>query len=807
MIKFKEYSNQSWFVDKTKVRTDYVVIENLKQFIADEPPSIHPDHPIYINFWSKETKKCIEGIWGKEFGGYRYMPGNLYFFGSYGIIEHSWEDERGVKVTEDIKPKIVDYLWDFAYSSWVCYGFSGFSKDDEYNCHNSLKDFYDGKLEKKYLPKQCINKKGEAKLYKNPYEYIKEIKSKNLGKPLFSNPTKNNNILGSRGGTKSYWAAIGELEYNFVFGGARRYDQKFINGEYKSSQCVGAGDTNKSSEMLNKLLASQAAKANSEQDKFKKWFGIWTEIDSKGDEVVYPCPFHKKTLGNLDCPNKKPNKIFRAKYKVDINGRWEERGTGSSIAHVNYSTKKGDGFRAAEGGRYLFTDVEEVGSLENYVEVLGANEGTTSRGGLKFGVQWAQGTSGHIEYIQAAKKVFLNPGDYECLEFETVFNKTPTGYFIPYYITLFKFKDANGNTDYDGAINYVNEQRLALSKSKDPKPLRDFMMNKPCYIDEMWVTDKGFYLPYEEASAREKQLMEFDLYRSLMTNVELYWDDNGPYNGVNYNVLHDAEPYIAFPHEHGKKSDPSGNVVIYEWPEANAPSDMYMFVGHDPYVEEDIEKGGSVGATHVLKNPKYIGQGYTGNVLVATYIGKPIKGLEYYYGQQERLLQMYGNPTRGLWFEKNRGDACREYYIRKNKVNLLALTPQRTQGSSIQQKNILSYGYLVGNKISKIQQAKMLNDWLLEETEFNINGVVEKKKNIFRIPCLYTIRQIMQYDIDENFDAVDSLRGSVIGLREYENTLSEYAHKKQKDKIFKGLLKNSRIFKHANNARRTITGA
>lgn len=790
----------SWKVIKDNVRTDYIRLENLQQFLVQDVPMIHPEHPIYINFWSKEIKKCIEGMWGNEFGQYRYMPGNLYFFGNYGIINHTFQKD-GVNVTKQIKPMIVDYVWDFAYMSWVAYGFSGFEKDTKTSCCVLLKQYYNKELEQKKLPQSCFHN-GELKKYEDPFEYIKRLHTGKLGKPLFENPTQNALTLGSRGGGKSYWSAIAEIEYNFVFGGARRYNQAFINGEESCEQCCGAGDSNKSSEMLKKFMDSQNAKTDSESKRFKEWFGIWTDIDSKGETVTTPCPLYRRTLGKLDPSNKK--NLYRAKYKVDINGEFVERGTGSTIAHVNYSTKKGDGHIAAAGGRYLYSVIEEVGGLESFIDVLGANEATVTRSGHRFGVQWAMGTSGHIEYIQATKKVFLNPQDYNVLAFKNQFGHTGKngmiGYFIPYYITFLDCKDENGNTNYEDAINKVNRLRQKESESSDPKVLRDYMMNYPCYVDEMWLTDKGYYLPYEEAASREKELTAFDRYKLLETPVKLIWDSNVS-RGVKYEILHDAEPYREFPIDSSKKKDPSGCIVIYEFPEeinGYIPHDLYQFVGLDPYVEEDIDRGGSVGSLFILINPKYIPQGFNGNCIAASYIGKPTEGLSVYYENVEKLLQFYGNPIQGLAFEKNRGESCREHFIRKNKTQLLMVTPQNTMGANIYQRNIVSFGYNVGNRIAKLNLVKMLNDWLLEETTLR-DGT---KRNIERIPSLFLIRQIMQYNLDDNFDAVDGFRGCILALREYETKLqSESNRKEKKSNDFKSYNNNERIFKQRKDQR------
>lgn len=790
---YMSFENHSWFVNKNKVRTDYPKIENLSQFLIQDIPNVHPDHPEYVKFWSKETKKCIEGIWKKEWGKYRYMPGNLYFFGNYGVIKHTWEED-GVKLTKFIKPLILDYIWEFAAMSYACYGFSGFSNDTEYSCNIRLRKYLEGEISDTYVPSTCYHE-GKLKKYVDAYEYLLKLHDVPLGKPLFQNEAIDGMIMGTRRGGKSYWVAIGEMEYNYVFSGARRYTQEFINQEYSCAQVIGSADTDKSSDLLSKFTDSQDAKINASNKDFKKWFGIWEEhgFDERGKDftIITPCPFYKRSSGNLNCPNKK--NPYTSNYKVEMNGQWKTKGDGNQIFHVNYSSKKGAGAQAAVGNSYLFSAVEETGLVDNATEIYTSNDSATKRGS-KFGVQLFYGTSGNIEYVLSSKKMFLGPKDYSMISFNNKFSEqgknNEIGYFIPKYMVLLDFKDKNGNTDYDAAIDFVNQGRKKASMATDTRVLRDHLMNEPCFVPEMWLTDKGYYLPYEEAAERERELMVGQLYKDIGHDVELVWTND---NKVVAKQLHDFVRICDWPIPKDLK-DPSGCIVIYEYPEDNCPNDMYCFVGHDPYVEEDIDFGGSLGTTYILKNPKYISSGHTGNIIVASYIGKPVKGLKYYYEQQEKLLAFYGNPNQGLWYEKNRGEVCREYYMNNTKANLLCLTPDRTQGGNIYQRNIQSFGYNVGNRVSKLNLLRMLHDWLLEETTLMENGLEITKKNIFRIPCIFLIRQIMDYKIDENYDAVSGFIGCILGLRERAAREEQYAIKSKETKLFENLLKNKNIF-------------
>lgn len=1512
--KINKSESQKWYLHLDKIHTDYVKIENLSQWLIGNVPKINPNHPSYTKFWSKEAKKCIEGVWGEEFGKYRYMPGNLYFFGNYGVIEHSWEDERGVKVTEDIKPFIVDFIWDYAYQSWVAKGFSGFEKDYDHSCHVQLKKYNEGKLLKSDLPKQCLNQEGEPRVYVEPMEYLKRLHERKMGKSLFQNPTQNYTNVGSRGSSKallhgskvqtpngqvniediqvgdkvfgqngkptnvinvspqgvkqiveitfksgrkvkccldhlwevrswnsknlqvkrtedlmkdfrrerfdkrynkkgweykytlrnneavdytkkdlpidpywlgtllgdghisnhytnklitltthqddlstyldnivlpedvtyrlhtkkgtnvttiffghnysqaqirtnnnthiysvfeklglsnkysyekfipedfkygdhdqrlrllqgimdtdgyvvkrkrgayniyfsstskqlvedvvylsrslgiacgeirfydndyrgsyevilytdnkdvfrlqrkrdlvtpnisnreksrqewdriinieecgsgeatcisvdnedklfltndfvvthnSYWSAIGELEYNFVFCGAQRYDMKYINNDYKSQQCVGAHEVIKSAEMVAKFEYSQKCKTEGTSEKFRNWFGIWVEKSLDGTVNTIPSPLYKNHAGNTTCPNKED--MYRAVLKAKINGKWVENVEVASLAHVNYSSKKLGGERAAEGGRYICSIVEECGScflagtkvvmadlsekniedvvegdfllgvdgepnkvvstitgiddmykvsqnngldyvvnskhilcleqrcnvktykddgykeykvvdyvnlpsykkrttyglkteidfskksllldpywlglwlgdgsmngasivvnftkdlpvanwvndyivannynvslkrstitsndelyfmtptksqgqknkfrqalkkynifkdkyipkdylmssrndrlsllaglidsdgsvfyphtnkqgyeisvsnrpnltkdivflarslglrvsvnekhsnagyrskergvfsfvqririsgavweipvkierkktskikhlknhkccsikveyvgkdkyygfsLEkspyfilpdttlvhncpNLIEIMGANEGTLSRGGVRIGYQIVQGTSGNLTSVQATKKVVLDPRSYNMISHKNKLTTDgangETGYFIPYYITLFQFKDKNGNTDFEKAIAYVNEERSQLAKSKDPAVLRDFCMNKPCYMHEMWWSDAGYYLPYEEFAERERELMFNQSYKSDFHRkcVELVWTPDG---NVKQNILFDAVPFDEWPLLKDIK-DPSGCVVIYEQPEPDAPHDLYFYTC-DPYVEQDLELGGSYAVTYIWKSNKYGHLGFDGNTLVASYIGKPAKGLEYYYEQQEKLIHLYGNTPQGLWFDaRGGGETLREYYIKKGKQYILCMRPGLSRGQSAYNSNLTTHGIVIGSQDSKKTALKQAHDWCLQETEHK-DGI---RKNVHRLPCMFLIKQCMAFEMKGNYDAVSAFYFMPIALHETSAREELALIQRSKTNLFEKMLSNSRIFKQMNN--------
>ena len=181
-----------------KYKTDYIRIENLKQFLIPKVKEFHPDDPRHTPYWSKLTKYCVEGLWGREFGMYRYMPGRLFFYGNFCTILDV-DDEQNTR--KKIKPKIRDIEWERSYMLLEAEGFSGWSDDDVYTSDIAVYHPDTVKNSKKrYL--DLHNKDGRLKTYLEPRENIRKLHEKPLGVPLYHNDCKNLLELGARGGGK-----------------------------------------------------------------------------------------------------------------------------------------------------------------------------------------------------------------------------------------------------------------------------------------------------------------------------------------------------------------------------------------------------------------------------------------------------------------------------------------------------------------------------------------------------------------------------------------------------------------------------
>lgn len=590
-----------------------------------------------------------------------------------------------------------------------------------------------------------------------------------------------------RGGGKSYTVA-GICAHTLSFDGAKEYTLKALKNPTIAAVAIGAGITDKSADLVAKVTAGLNA------------LGVDTDLGVYGSpesDVYEPNPFYRNWIGD-DKPGNKKNP-FRYVYDVETDKGWTEKGTGTAMYHVNYSDKKQDGTQAGAGGRYLVSVYEEVGLMPNFRDALLSNIGTVSVDGEQFGVQIALGTAGNIDLVQQTKLVFESPGEYDFLEFDNIWEVSDKkiGLFIPAYLTETRFKDKNGNTNLEQALKHYEQRRLEAASKNDPASIYNEKMNYPLIPSDMWMTNKGSYFPQIELMEREKDLLKDQNYRQIAQPTRLIWDSKQP-NGVRAEYCPDTELLHTFPYERtATKLD--GGIAIYEKPQlikGTIPRDMYIFT-FDPYVSENIDEGGSLGVTLGFLNPKYTSEGYNGNLLVCSYIGKHPNGKDAYYENQEKLLQYYGNPYRGLWYEANRGDSVRGYYLRKKKMDLLCIRPNKEKGSSIFDRKVLEYGFMVGNLTDKVEMIDDTAEFLLSKTGYNGKSV----RVVETLPCLFLVQQLIQFEIKGNFDAVSALLGYPLALKELEHTfLNE--RQKPKHNPLAHLSMNPGIFKQSDTLER-----
>lgn len=773
--------------DLKVLQQQLVRIENIKTWLVDVP-LLHPDTDKYAKLWSRYTQMCIEGLWGYDMGGWRYMPGTLFFYGNFFTIL-DFDDEQ--KVRRKIKPIIRDIDWMLHYAYLEAQGFSGWEDDDEYSSDYAIYDDHEftrlksskkAEDKKRYL--SLINSKGEVKKFLHPRENIKKLHPNKMGRPLYWNGAKNLMCFGSRGGGKSFSFA-GISAHHLTFDGLKYFSEEEFNNPPTIQVCIGASDSNKSSELCQKVQDGL------HEFGLDKNLGVWGTIY---DDDYTPNPFYRDWTGTLNPPNKK--NPFRYEYEAKIGNRWVKgQGTKSALIHVNYSDKKQGGEAAAAGGRYILVIYEEIGLQANFKEAVQSNKATVMGRAKQQGVQVGIGTSGNIELVQQSKMVFNSPSEYNFLEYEDIWeNNGKIGFFLPCYITDVKFKDENGNTNLEEAVLHYAKQRDEAASKSDPDVLRFEKMNYPMIPSDMWTSNKGHYFPITELLHREKELIHKGLYKTIGTPTKFSWTSDPRYK---YEVKHEfdenAEPFYDFPFDKSM-STLDGSPIIYQTPieiEGEIPHDAYIFT-LDPYVADNIDEGGSLGAFYGFLNPKYSLKGYNGSTIVCSYIGKHINGKDAFYENIEKIIAYYGNCPQSLWYEADQGDSVRGYFLRRRKVHLLAPTPNKERGQSAYEKKVITYGVRLGSLENKLILLGDAYDLLLSQVMFNGKMV----RYYETLPDIFLIRQMQQFEIKKhkNFDAVSAFILVTLVFKELEHALISEIEKKTKHNPIGFLSVNPNMF-------------
>lgn len=745
---------------------NWIRIENRNTWLIDIP-ILHPDSISYIEYWKEAKKACIEGMWRKDFDGYRYMPGNLVFYINFcRILDVNIE----TKTRRNIKPLLRDLEWEFAYMMLEARGFSGWVEDNEFTS-NYLVAEYEKTKNDKLLKRLKTQKIKDDFIYSNCFidndvnkdlkrfipvrENIRKLHDKPKGAPLYRNNAKNVFILGSRGSGKSYYFGLGEVLHEIVFDGAKYYTEESIQSPAEVHCNVGSAESNKSSELCEKIELCMNAFATDDE------LGVWG--DEASDDYT-PMPFYKSMSGSLAPNNAKSP--WTHLYEKKLNGKWLKFGTKSKIVHTVYK----DNPTAAAGGRYTLMIDEEVGLHEEVTTSHNSNIACTERSSLKFGILIYIGTSGDIEKVRGSRKMFTDPDSYDIVSYDDTWeNSGKIGFFIPAYYANNDFKDDNGNTDVQASLEYYLERRKKAKASKDSANYEGELMNYPIKPSEMFLTKKGNILPIGELEEQRANVIT-DKNRHLYYTVgSLVFDSKYP-RGVKFvpDLDKKLSPITEYPTP--KNQETEGALIVYEPPIEEVTSDgihvpdIYI-IGKDPVDSDTQGEGLSLTGIHVFKIPRDIKK-YGGNELVASFLGRSYMGRDVTNELTEKLAMWYGNHNRMISFE--RGGNVKEYFEKKKKLNLLMTEPKTIMSyKSGSTSKILLYGTPLKTFEQKFEALSLLRDWLLEEYSQAEDGRIIRNLNLIRDTRL--LEEMIAFDFEGNFDSCLAFCECIIGMKEKYN--------------------------------------
>jgi hypothetical protein len=675
------------------------MIVNNSNFRLSSIPNFHPELEYYerVSFWKDEKRKCIEGCWSSG----KWMPGPLYYYINFHNIQ--FEDDSSVAQAFGL-PFLRDIDWELFLLYEECRGFSGFSDDKKSTCDRR----YGPEKELSIKLKRITEAEAESMEYIPAREYLRKNHGKSLGKPLYKNAAKHFMSIQARGSGKSY-STSAIVAHNFLFDGATDYDDYLDRRKLKqyisSESIIGAIDTKYTIPLI---------------DKVKIAFELLPGSFHMGDEE-YPAPLAVGFTGSLQ-----PNKLITSNLSK------------SKLYHRTFK----DNPLAANGTRANLVALDEVGFMYNIKESWGAIEAIQASKAKKNLVIWALGTGGLVSGRAAlyAESIFRNPSDYNCIDFEDIFeHRGKIGYFVPYSKTMNEFKDKpNLDTNEDLARLFIENKRQVAKKSPDPTVYQTEIINGPMVPSEAFLVLEGAFFPTLQLKEQlaEVEGGKYKKYTEASFKGHISFNDK---NEPEFYTEQDVLPIRKFPLN--RNDDKRGCIEVWVKPQKNSegviPRGTYI-AGID-VVDKDKATTDSLPCIVVMNR-------FTRQI-VAEYTGRTSEAKDFY--EVCRKLLLYYNAV-GM-YEKNL-IGLYNHFDQNKCTYLLAETPYQLRSVDTYKAGTNTSKGINASGAVNAEGRNMVKSWLQERI-----SVTSETRVYETIYSSALITELVMWNPQGNFDRVSAL--------------------------------------------------
>lgn len=329
---------------------------------------------------------------------------------------------------------------------------------------------------------------------------------------------------------------------------------------------------------------------------------------------------------------------------------------------------------------------EELGKFPNYDEFYDVTTSTTEAGDNKVGFITGWGTGGTKDANWLAfENICYHPDAYDSLPCNNVWDEGAEGtaccYFYPHIQSLEGHMDANGNTNYDSAWkSFLKKKDVKKITVTDDAQFMRWCGQRANCPSEAFARDSNNIFPTEAIQAQLNfVLRNQDIKDARRCGVYIADKKVGVKLATNESLQAEGikvhRPVEDYPIRKG--TDVYGCIVEWQGPwrdkDNKVPPGLYVAF-QDPYgVDKEksfVTTKNSLGTTYVYEcGNKFTGS--KGNVLVASYIGRP-DTMDHYNGQVALMLERY-NAT--LMFENDRGDVIKYMRVIK-KLHRLCREPE-----------------------------------------------------------------------------------------------------------------------------------
>jgi hypothetical protein len=438
-----------------------------------------------------------------------------------------------------------------------------------------------------------------------------------------------------------------------------------------------------------------------------------------------------------------PNDLILGYSRKDDNiNKFIDIPTGGAVYARNFRND----FTIANGLSTKYVFIEEIGMFDNLIKAYESMKYCWREGNTSFGFALLMGTGGDMEKGSVdAYRMFIEPDTYDLLTFKDPDkDNVMISLFIEGYYSFNEFRGDNGILDKEAAIKSEMETREKLKKSNDIVSLYNRMQYSPLKWQEAFLKSNTNFFPN---ALIQKQIEFIETNPQIRNKKTIGTLDLVANREVKF--VPDTEGLLKeldFPLKDRTNND--AGIVIYEFPEKDRensiPFGLYI-AGLDPYAQDEALNSVSLGSCFIYKRMYDVVSG-SYNLPVAEYTARP-KTINEFYENVRKLLIFYNAEC--LYENNIRG--FKEYLETKNSLYLLSKEPELVKDIIKDSYVSRNYGIHMTREI-KNYIVQIINNYLLQE--FNDEG--EVKLNIEKIYSLSLLKEMREFNFDENFDRIIS---------------------------------------------------
>lgn len=431
------------------------------------------------------------------------------------------------------------------------------------------------------------------------------------------------------------------------------------------------------------------------------------------------------------------------KVKDEITGKEVEDGYLSSVTGITLKNDP-ERIRGTRGRLFLWEESGKFPDIKQAWQI--ARPSVETDDGVAFGLMIAFGTGGSEgANFEGLSDMFYHPEGFNCLDFDNIWDEgmadKKCGFFVPAWSNLQSEEhpecmDSDGNTNRSASVQVILEQRRIVRDSQPDETVTDrYIAEHPNTPQEAILEVGKNIFPKKQLQMQLNKLRTNTKLANMKHVVDLVWEGDGTVKAIEKK----GGDITHYPLKKGEQ--PTGSVVIYEYPVKDPPYGLYI-AGQDPY-DQDGSLTNSLGSTFIYKRFQP-GEAWS-DVIVAEYSGRPDTAEEYYENVR-KLLTMYNAK---LLFENER-KGIYPYFTNKHCDYMLADQPDKViseifKDSKVQRKK----GCHMTKQIRSYAEG-LIKEWLLEEYE-------PGHPNLERIYSEPLIEELLLDDGVRNVDRVIAL--------------------------------------------------